>query len=130
MESDLPAEQPRSSYRPPWLLLAWLTPVLSPLAFALLLWLGVMKFLGGLLSRAIGGGQSMDLIGLFAMGWLCGTAVCGGYAAWRAAKKISEERIGRIAVFCLLWPVFAGTQAVLGASVGMPACAAAGAMWH
>lgn len=130
MEDEQPQEKPAPRHRPPWLLLAWLTPVLSPLAFALAVWIGLVRFLEGLLQGVPALNQATDLTGLFFMGWLCGTALCGGFAAWIAVKAICERPFTRIIAFCLLWPLCAGLQGTIGAAVGMPACAAVGTMGH
>src|SRR5687767_3209088 len=111
---------PRKPFRPPWMLLAVLAPIVTPLVFALLEWTGVLGYAENLSKRIFGAGLLGEPMIMFMYGWIGLTAFCAGWIAWRVTAKASTPV--RVLLFVLLWPIFTTTLGAVGAGIGIPAC--------
>ena len=109
-------------YHPPYTLLAWLAPILTPLAFALLLWTGLVSYGTDLGSRVLGSRAIGDPIIMFMYGWMALTVACAGWIAWRFTARARGAK--RIVAFLLIWLALTAVLGAAGAAAGLPACLA------
>ena len=111
------------TYRPPYTLIAWLAPILTPLGFALLMWSGIVSYGTKIAAPVIKGAYTGGPELMFLWGWIGLTVACAGWIAWNASRK--RRGAARVLIFLIVWPAATVALGAAGASLGLPACMAA-----
>jgi hypothetical protein len=120
-ENEVVAGGLGSWFRSRYTLIAWLAPIVTPIAFALLIWIELIEHASKLASGLLGVSVSpSEPIGMFIFGWIGLTLVCAGWIAWRSSR--TERGATRIFVFLLVWAAATVLLGATGAGVGVPAC--------
>jgi hypothetical protein len=109
--------------RPPYTLLAWLAPVVTPLLFALGLWTGLVKQGMRLIGGVFGSQGPGEPVIMFMFGWGALTVACAGWISWRISGRWRGAR--RVLAYVLILPLLSIALGVAGATAGLPACMAA-----
>jgi hypothetical protein len=107
-------------FRPSLTLMAWLAPVLTPLAFALLLLTGLVKTAEKVGKSLAGGRMLVDPVEMFVWGWMGLTVLCAGWLAWTLCSNARGAL--RILAFLMVWPALTAVLGAAGIAVGIPAC--------
>ena len=115
--------QRKEPYRPPYTLIAWLAPIVTPLGFALLVWTRLVRYGTKLATGLLGTRVVGDPMLMFMWGWIGLTVVCAGWIAWRSSRR--RRGAMRVLIFLLVWPAAAVVLGVAGGAIGWPACMAA-----